>query len=322
MILLVEERLVLRHLEQQADRSHDVGEVEDRLLQRHPQLPVHLESADLGELVACRVEVEILEVLSHLGRRRSIGRSETSVDGAERLLLRRRLVFLQGLLDVSVHQADGFELRRREREEMLLLQRLTGQQNRFVGLLREDLVDGQAADVGLEPLRRHRRDLEREVPSDPILVEPERLQKRGDADLPLSVQVRAEGHPPRVEEDLQPSTELGENVALILMDVLLGEVHSGGAGQLVHQSVLGTVDDERAATRHHREVADVQFRVLQELPFLKEACGHAERAREGEVLVLALQLGVPRISEIGLDELQDQAVLAVTLDWRDVREGA
>jgi hypothetical protein len=109
------------------------------------------------------------------------------------------------------------------------------------------------------------------VPPDPIRIEAERLQQRRRHDAALAIEVGTQRRSAGVEKDLEPRPELGEDVPLVLVLVLLGEVDARRAGQLVDQRVFGPVDDERAATRHHREIPDVELRLLEQLPFLEQA---------------------------------------------------
>src|SRR5690606_21621963 len=76
------------------DREHRVGEraVDAELL-------VQLEAADLREVVALRVEVEVVEQRARGLGRDLLARTDLAVDVAERVLLREDRVLREGVLD-------------------------------------------------------------------------------------------------------------------------------------------------------------------------------------------------------------------------------
>ena len=71
------------------------------------------------------------------------------------------------------------------------------------------------------------------------------------------------------------------------------EVHARGAHQLRDDDALGTVHDERAHIRHHREIADKNGLRLNLLGVvIDKLCGHVQRRGVVDVLFLALIHGV------------------------------
>ncbi|MCX6376114.1 MAG: hypothetical protein NTU88_08825 [Armatimonadetes bacterium] len=189
-------------------------------------------------------------------------------------------------------------------------------------ILSGDIDRHSVPHVRLKVLDRRGGHGEREEAADPGVIQPQRLEQDRRNDLALAIEVRPQRAAFRVEHNLQPSTELRQDVPLVLIRVLLGEIHAGGTSELVDERVLGPVDDERPAVGHHREVPDVQFALLEKFAFLKEPHRDSQRLGVREILVLALRLRVPRLAEVRLDELHHESVLAVPLDRRHVGEGA
>ena len=124
-----------------------------------------------------------------------------------------------------------------------------------------------------------------------------------------------------VDLHLQPAAAGGHQVRredLLLTVLGLHDVGARRADQLRHDDALGAVDDERAALGHPREVAH-EDRLLADLARLvvDERDGDRQRARVGEVLLLALGDRGRRLVEAELAEVDGQ-VAGVVLDRRDV----
>ena len=150
-----------------------------------------------------------------------------------------------------------------------------------------------------------------------------RAQERRDRELSLSVDA-CEYQSLLVDLDLEPRAAGRHEVRHedLLRGVLrLHEVGAGAADELRDDHALGSVDDERAPRRHHREVAH-------EDPLLADLAGvlvdETDRDRErdlvGQVLLATLLDGELRLAELVLGEL-DRKGPRVVLDRRDVVDG-
>ena len=157
------------------------------------------------------------------------------------------------------------------------------------------------------------------------LAEAERLEQHGDRLLALAVDADVDDVL-LVDLELEPRAAARDHLGVD--DVLLGrglvgvdaEVDARRAHELRHDDALGAVDDERAAVRHHREVAH-EDRLLLDLTGLRvhEPRGDEQRARVGHVALAALVLGVLRRVEDVVGQLELELAGEV-LDRRDVGE--
>jgi hypothetical protein len=125
-----------------------------------------------------------------------------------------------------------------------------------------------------------------------------------------------------VELHLEPGAAVGddaegvEQLAVRVRGDLEGD--AGRTVELGDDDALGAVDDERAALGHHRDLAHVDFLVLDEV-LLAQAELHVERHRVGDALADALDLGVLRVADRVGDVLERQAPV-VGLDREDLAE--
>ena len=93
--------------------------------------------------------------------------------------------------------------------------------------------------------------------------------------------MRPQGRAAGIEHDLQPSPHFGQDVSFELLFVFSCDVHARSARQFVNQRVFGSVDDEGSAPGHHREIADVEFGLLNLFAFLQQTSGHSKRTGKG-----------------------------------------
>ena len=157
------------------------------------------------------------------------------------------------------------------------------------------------------------------------VAEAERLEQHGDRLLALAVDADVDDVL-LVDLELEPRAAARDHLGVD--DVLLGrglvgvdaEVDARRAHELRHDDALGAVDDERAAVRHHGEVAH-EDGLLLDLTGLRvhEPRGDEQRARVGHVALAALVFGVLRRVEDVVGELELELTGEV-LDRRDVGE--
>ena len=157
------------------------------------------------------------------------------------------------------------------------------------------------------------------------LAEAERLQQHGDGLLALAVDADVDDVL-LVDLELEPRATARDHLGVD--DVLLGrglvgvdpEVDARRPHELRHDDALGAVDDERAALRHHGEVAH-EDGLLLDLTGLRvhEPSGDEQRARVRHVALAAVVLGVLRRVEDVVGQLELELAGEV-LDRRDVGE--
>ena len=256
-------------LHDEADRRHDVVDGQRLLVEGlvGAELLVDLVATDLGQVVALRVEVVVLQQRLRSLTRRGLARAQLAVDVEQRVVLALGVVLLEG------------------------------QHHRLV--LAELLAD--------------------------LLVGPaEGLEQHGDVLLALAVEAYAD-HVALVDLELQPGTARRDHLGGedVLVGGLVGrplEVDTGRADELGDDDTLGAVDDEGALAGHHREVAHEDGLAL-DLAGLTvgELSGDVEGAGVGEVLLLALLLGVLRVEEDGVLE-RERHRLGEVLDRGDLLE--
>ena len=142
----------------------------------------------------------------------------------------------------------------------------------------------------------------------------------------LALTVDAHGqHVALVGLELKPRTAARDDLRVV--DGLVGglvalsrEVDTRGTDQLADDNALGTVDDERTALRHKREVAHEDFLLLHLARLAVDVADFREKRRlVGDVLFLAHVNAVLRLAELVLAELHVH-VLGRALDGADVRE--
>ena len=101
----------------------------------------------------------------------------------------------------------------------------------------------------------------------------------------------------------------------------LAVVHARRADELADDDALGAVDDERAEVRHPRVVAHVHPLALDLAGLLdQELDVDVERPAEGQVLGPALLLGVLRVPELVVQELELHDLAGEVLDRADLVE--
>ena len=132
---------------------------------------------------------------------------------------------------------------------------------------------------------------------DLLLAPAQCLKQHGNRLAALAVNAHADGIA-LVDVELQPCTAGRNNLHGVqrtlggLIDRAI-EVHARGAHQLRDDDALGTVHDERAHIRHHREIADKNGLRLNLLGVvIDKLCGHVQRRGVVDVLFLALIHGV------------------------------
>ncbi len=96
------------------------------------------------------------------------------------------------------------------------------------------------------------------------------------------------------------------------------EAEAGRTVELGDDDALGAVDDERAALGHHRDLAHVDFLVL-DVVLLAEAELHVQRDRVGDSCAQALDLGVLRVTD-GIGDVLEDETLVVRRDREDLAE--
>ncbi len=157
------------------------------------------------------------------------------------------------------------------------------------------------------------------------LAEAERLEEDRDRLLALAVDADVDDVL-LVDLELEPRAAARDHLGVD--DVLLGlrlvgadvEVDARRPHELRHDDALGAVDDERAARRHHGEVAHEDGLLLDlTRRRVHEPRRHEERTRVGHVLVATLLLAVLRRVEDVIRELELEGAGEV-LDRRDVGE--
>ncbi len=151
----------------------------------------------------------------------------------------------------------------------------------------------------------------------------QRAQERRDRELALPVDA-CEHQSLLVDLDLEPRAARRHEVRHedLLRGVLrLHQVGAGAADELRDDHALGSVDDERAPRRHHREVAH-EDPLLADLAgvLVDEADRDGERDLVGQVLLATLLDCELRITELVFGEL-DRKRPRVVLDRRDVVDG-
>ncbi len=130
-------------IDEEADHLEHVALGEHRVVERllDAELVVELEPADLGEVVALRVEEEVVEEGCRGVRRRRIARAKPAVDLHHRLLRRRHLVLHQGVAQrgKDVQPVDEEHLEGRDAALAQLLDLLLGD---LLVHLEDDLAGG------------------------------------------------------------------------------------------------------------------------------------------------------------------------------------
>jgi len=281
---------LLGHAEDLGERDELLDERVDVVVREHArvevdvqaQAAVELVAADPGQVVALGVEEQLLEQRIGGVDARRLARALLLEQLDERALL--------GLGGLGV-RVDGVADVERVLEEVEQL--LVELGDVLLGLV---LVGVGGGVVGHRAQQDRRRQLA-------LAVDPHE-------DLALLVDLELE---PRAAGRHEVR---GEDLLLTVLG--LHQVGARRADELGHDDALGSVDDERAALGHPREVAH-EHRLLADLARLvvDEGDGHGERAREGEVLLAALLDRRGRLVEVELPELDGQ-VARVVLDRRDV----
>src|SRR5680860_117436 len=303
-------------LDQLADGAHaTVAEVVDVVLADLDRLVV-----GVLHLVALRVDqVLLVGVQLHdvADRRHDV------VDG-QRLLV-EGLVGAELLVDLVA--TDLGEVVALGVEVVVLQQRLRSLTRR--GLTRAQLaVDVEQRIVlglGVVLLQgEHHRLVLAELFADLLVGPAEGLEQHRDVLLALAVQAYAD-HVALVDLELQPRTARRDHLGGedVLVGGLVGgplEVDTGRPDELGDHDTLGAVDDEGALAGHHREVTH-EDRLALDLTGLAigELSGDIEGAGVGEVLLLALLLGVLRVEEDRVLE-RERHRLGEVLDRGDLLE--
>ena len=252
----------------------------DRELEAHPL-------GDAEELLAELVAADPAEIVA-------AEVEEQSLDELAGVVTRRRVARAQLLVDLDERLGGrpGHVLVQGVGDERVLGIDVHGAEER------RDLVVGLVADGAQQG---GRRDLALAIHLDPELVLVVRLElEPGTA---VRDDLGAEQHPAR-----------GGILELAVVD-------AGRADQLADDDALGAVDDERAEVGHPRVVTHVDTLALDLAGLLdQELDVHVQRPAEGQVLGPALLLGVLRVTELVVEELELHDLAGEVLDRADLVE--
>jgi hypothetical protein len=334
VIDIVHDALALFEADEVLRGGNDIGALEDALLDvgLEAELLVDLVTADAAEVIALGIEEEALQQgLGVRGGRRLAG-TEALVDFLERFLLVAGRVLLQGadegtLVQSRVDDTDRGDVVLLEGADDLLGERLEGARQHHAllgvdGVLNEDERRNilQVQRLGnLEIL-----DLVEEVQQVDVAGVAHGAEQRGDEELAATataVEIDVE-QVVVVELHLQPGAAVGNDAeGMEQLAVRVRRDLEGDAGRTVElgdDDALGAVDDEGAALRHHRDLAHVDFLVLDEVLFA-EAELHIERHRVGDAVTQALDLGALGVAQ-GVGDVFERQPAVVGLDGEDLAE--
>ena len=252
------------------------------------------------------------------------------LDGADDVVLGQRAGALLGLdaeLLVDLVAADLGQVVALAVEEQVLQQGLRGlARRRFArAQLAVDVEQGLVAGRDVILLERCEQGLgPAEVLADAVLGPAERLEQDGDRLAALAVDAHADGRT-LVDVELEPRAAARDDLHRVHVDVgglveRAVEVDARGTDELADDDPLGEVDDERALTGHHREVAH-EHRLRLDLAggVVGELGRDEQRGRVRHVLVLALVDGRLDVLEARVGEGQAHRAREV-LDRRELGE--
>ena len=354
---LVHELAELAAAEELLHRGHDRPDVDERvrgrlvdLLDRHPLAhhPLHAEQADAEgvlDQLAIGADAAVPEMVDVVARMQSaVALDEVADDrgdvlASDRALLARQLDAHPGgdavELLVELVAADPTEVVAAEVEEQALDELagvVTGGRIARAQLL-VDLDEGLglgAGEVLLERLRDERVlgiGVDRAVQRADLVVVlvAHRAEQGRRCDLALAVDldpqlvlvVRLELEPgAAVRDDLRREQHPARGGILGL-----AVVHAGRADELADDDPLGAVDHEGALVGHPRVVTHVDALALDLARLLdQELDVDVERLAERQVLRPALLLGVLRIAELVVEELELHHLAGEVLDRADLVE--
>jgi hypothetical protein len=317
------------------------------------QAPVHLVAAHLGQVVALLVEEQALEQGLGDFLVRGIARAQQAVEATQRLVLGAAGVLAQrvedqaGLVQGDLAGRHQLEFLHAAVQDRLAQQRVddrTGLGERlFFAVARQ--VAGQ--DAALERLLEllvllgarlrelDRLDLVEEGDDLLVRMETQRAQQHGGRLLALAVDMHVQqvvdvgGElDPRtaVRDDARPEQPAAVRVRLV------AEEHARRTVQLRDDHALGTVDEEGALVRDHRQFTQVDFLLLDVADHHLARAAlvllldhqpqlHLQRYAERQAAFLALVDAVFRLAGLEADVLHDQ-VAARALDGEDRLEDA
>ncbi len=272
VIDIIDRLLSCLQIDQVLDDRDDIVAGQRRLVRRYAQaeLLVDTVTTDLAEIVALRVEEELVDKGARGLEIRSLATTELAVDCLQGILLATGDILLNRLDDdrVGLRSLLGEHLDRLGAAEADTLEQ-RGIQSDILG--RDDLagvhVDHiaryNAIDVILVQIVERNLLGQREKLQQ-ILVggEAESAQQSSDRELLLAIDigihhvldVGGKLHPRAAERD----DTCREDPCTVGMD-RIGEEHAGGAMKLRHHDAFGAVDDERATVGHRRDIPEIDL---------------------------------------------------------------